>query len=149
MRDIKFRAWDKVHKKMIKPSGSYGSMKHWRIEGANNGYWGMFEGKRLCGNADDSGIMMQYTGRTDKNGVEIYEGDLIPYMFNAKKLGVVKYGEYQNICDDEFSGHIGFYVEWQDKQLRSMNRKDLGYWIKVSSVVGNIYENPEQLSIPR
>jgi len=135
MRDIKFRAWDNIENGM-----------HSNIQ------TGIYEdpdeiipfGKILEFACYD---VMQYTGLKDKQGKEIYEGDLIPYTFNYKKLGIVKYGEYQNICDDEFAGHVGFYVEWQDEQLRTMNRKDLGYWIKVSTVIGNIYENPELLEV--
>jgi uncharacterized phage protein (TIGR01671 family) len=89
--------------------------------------------------------LMQYTGLKDKNGKEIYEGDVIPYHFNKKTVSTVKYGEYHNPFDsDNHGGHVGFYLEWNEEN--SLLRVDLGYWIKVSEVIGNIYENPELLT---
>ena len=85
--------------------------------------------------------LLQSTGLKDRNGVEIYEGDIIPYHFNEKTRGVVKYGEYRNpIGDDSHGGHVGFYVDFPGNIDM---RKDLGYWAKVSCVVGNIYEHGE------
>jgi uncharacterized phage protein (TIGR01671 family) len=89
----------------------------------------------------------QYTGLKDKNDIEIYEGDSIPYHFNNKKVGIVRYGEYHNPFDsDNHGGHAGFYLEWNEKD--SLLRVDLCYWIKVSEVQGNFYENPELLNQP-
>lgn len=64
MREIKFRAWNEELKRM-----AYTSDKHWKTYG----WWGavLFAG-------DDVGeTLMQYTGLKDKNGKEIYEGDII------------------------------------------------------------------------
>ena len=64
MREIKFRAWDRVLKRMLIPKF---------IGNGNN----------FC--SDDlmavTGVidLMQYTGLKDKNGVEIYEGDIIGF----------------------------------------------------------------------
>jgi len=70
----------------------------------------------------------------------VYEGDLIPYHFDEKILGVIKFGQYTNMNDDGHGGHFGFYVCWKGTKKDGLNRVDLGYWLKVSKVVGNIYE---------
>ena len=82
----------------------------------------------------------QYTGLKDINNVDVYEGDVIPYHFNENVRGVVRYGEYKNPFDDEHANHIGFYVDFRDEQYNNLLRKDLGFWLKISCVCGNIYE---------
>ena len=82
----------------------------------------------------------QYTGLKDANNVDVYEGDLIPYHFNEDVKGVVRYGEYKNPFDDEHANHIGFYVDVREQKYKNLLRKDLGFWLKISCVCGNIYE---------
>lgn len=93
-------------------------------------------------------VWQQYTGVNTKTGQEIYEGDIVKYyiLSDEGKKGIVKFGEYANPWGgDEWTGHIGFYIEWND----DMTRKDLGYWTgsKVNSrnmieVIDNIFESP-------
>lgn len=140
----KFRAWDKENKCMVYQEDMNGYM-------INKPYWFSLskcevellkfdeDYKAYCRiNAD----VMEYTGLKDINGIEIYEGDIIPFHFNENVKGIVKFGEYKNPCDDKFSKHQGFYVEFIN---RDSLRKDLGYWATVSKVIGNIYENLELL----
>ena len=81
-------------------------------------------------------IMMQYTGLKDKNGVEIYEGDIVRY-----------YQPYAKRTDE----HI---VKW-DKEWACFGLFEDGNkwckendWYKIQEleVIGNIYQNPELLN---
>lgn len=89
----------------------------------------------------------QCTGLRDKNGMLIWENDIIKYHF-GDVYAPIKYGEYQSCFDSASTGHIGFYVDWRGTKKENM-RKDLGYWINMveADVAGNIFDNPELLEV--
>lgn len=147
MREIKFRAWEKNLKEMI-PINSINFKSHTvNIESA----WRFLDEIEL----------MQYTGLKDKNGVEIYEGDIARYHTTWNEtLGIVKFGEYeQDGSGGEYSGTrcIGFYVErtriipsaWDIEIDEDPTEREEERTISILSyeyeVIGNIYENPELL----
>jgi uncharacterized phage protein (TIGR01671 family) len=85
----------------------------------------------------------EYTGLLDKNGVKIFEGDIVET-------------EIETIGDVQFS-HGMFGIEWVDTketrsmvggwgQLHNLRRMDDGYNEKVE-VIGNIHDNPELLEV--
>lgn len=86
--------------------------------------------------------VMQYTGLKDKNGKEIYEGDIVKYVYYPKgdyELGEVKYliGEYWLIGDVHSASS-------------SLIRGNMPVWPpqipeEEWEVIGNIHENPELL----
>lgn len=85
------------------------------------------------------------TGGTDRNGKFAFEGDLVKYEFNDV-IGVIRYGEYrQPFNDDKFTMHIGFYIDWLEGDDKGFFRVDLGYWLPLVEVVGNIHDNPDYL----
>ena len=135
MRDIKFRAWDKATKKMYEVI---------KIDFYNEKVGYLFADPITQGEVIDylklSDIeLMQYTGLKDKNGVEIYEGDLFRLEFDD--------GEY--LCSVEFCEEEVGYVSMPKKTFREKYGKLL--WVRGNEhfnnneIIGNIYENPELL----
>ncbi len=91
-REIKFRAFDKTLFKMFEPR----TLRDIAKEAPNNGVnWYQFE-------------MMQFTGLTDNNGVDAYEGDIITMGDSVKSIEFRLKGN--GFCaDEEGFPAVGFY----------------------------------------
>lgn len=91
--------------------------------------------------AVDPSTLGECAGFTDKNGKLAFEGDLVKDDSNDA-IGVIRYGEYrQPFNDDKFTKHIGFYIDWLEENNKATLRVDLGYWLPLVKIIGNIHDN--------
>lgn len=111
MREIKFRAWDKVNKVMEDEQTALAIQFNGQIIGKN------FE------HSNDTFEIMQYTGLKDKNGKEIFEGDIIEHYYHGLSEVFYQNGGYK--INGKLSV-VGF-----------------GSLSRATRIIGNIYENPE------
>lgn len=119
-RKLKFRAWWPMVKKMA----HFGKDIMLTSDGENYGYMFTTSDTTYMGKSE----LMQFTGLLDKNGKEIYEGDII-------KLD-------EMVCP----------ITWGDGAWMMITDKNSGRAPAIQErtkrfeIVGNIYENPELLN---
>lgn len=129
MREIKFRAWDKENKLMLKVGTLFfesGNIKGFFKKGEN---W----------LRKSNFILMQYTGLKDKNGKEIYCGDICKYRRASPFYG--GYGE-------ERIGEVIFYncrYCFRDITGTFIGHDGLSKFDEIE-VIGNIYKNKDLLN---
>lgn len=138
-REIKFRAWKRPTKTLaygVYPHGSYVCFpnslplpedKQTPYSGDKQD--GYFEARKC--------ELMQFTGLHDKNGKEIYEGDIVttnyPTVKNMADAWVVEFG------------HTGMYQMAVGSFKQSIHELVYNDW--KLEVIGNIHENPELLGV--
>lgn len=120
-REIKFRFWDTKEKRWC-ANELMAITANGKVLGSAFNIYGNFEGFK---EGDSNGILVsQYTGLKDKNGKEIYEGDIT-------KTGVVVFGGGRFFIDG-----VEKTKPWKWEDLIGGEKDE---------VIGNIYENPELL----
>lgn len=119
IREIKFRAWCEEDKVMITDLNSV-RLQHGVLK-------------------DDMYKLLQYTGLKDKNGVEIYEGDIISYSYFY--IGDTEFPKGRAVVKFE----DGMYGLWDKTHyLQSLDESSITNYNY--EVIGNIYENTELLN---
>lgn len=133
MKDYKFRAWDKEKGVWYKPT-------HEAYRGELFELMVGFSGDLLAHTMNkvehqslwpDRFILMQWTGLVDKNGKEVYEGDVVEHKYYGKK-------QVQWTLADNGEGafqYAGYDFEDMDVKTGIID------W----EIIGNIWENPELL----
>ena len=132
MREIKYRAWLTYEKRMIE-------WENLHLETFKDDETGKVSFMLWVGDDEDDNFgsacgescfkLLQYTGLKDRNGREIYEGDVVGYKWEAVR---------NELLVVEWSFSDGAY---------SFGGIRTDYAVKFGEVIGNIYENPELLEV--
>lgn len=129
MREIKFRAWDKTSKKYRTFDGRHDTMTISR-DGKTEYY------NLQNGSGGDEYILEQFTGLHDKNGKEIYDGDILKWLGHEVDNGRQIRPERILVISDFI--------------MHSYNLRCLtDGLVNTLEVIGNIHENPELLEASR
>ena len=117
---LKYRAWDSAKKEMFKDTFAI----------TESGQVVVAEQKFVTSSPDyvfvDHLVIMQSTGLKDKNGKEIFEGDVVK-------------------CNGLLGTIESFKAMWICSFVKYNNYQKVGFFAQEIEVVGNIYENPELL----
>lgn len=138
-REIKFRAWDKKSKKIreIDCIAFHNKRGAFDFDSSNTpkviNVWGrdMIEDKDCILHREENDvILMQFTGLTDKNGINIYEEDILKASESIVKI--------------VFSGrgYEGIYLNKEEKHEPPIQNNNYLQW----EVIGNSFESPELLT---
>lgn len=95
----------------------------------------------------------QYTGLKDKNGVEIYEGDILKmhqFLFDGNEydketIGVIKWGEYGWLLSQIDGKEVNEYMGYKNGEGETYLIHFYGLHEESFEIIANIHDNPELL----
>jgi len=147
MREIKFRAWDKIVSKMRTVAGIDLFVPR-VVFSYKEGVDDFIPKERML----EDCILMQYTGLKDKNGKEIYEGDVVEYQYFNTSEQEIRKSEVKLMSIGDVNRNIEAYYPFCysiSGSYKEKEREITECYLTPSNdceIIGNIYENPELLS---
>lgn len=147
MREVRFRFWDSKEKRMYEMTpelaiGYNGEVSRLLYhEDEHNAERDCVEWEGTA--YSEHIIPLQYTGLKDKNGKEIYEGDILLLNKGTKRTVFSVPGGFAIECLDCDFGKYGKQAITPIEGLS--DEQNAGFIESCTAVIGNIYENPELL----
>ena len=126
MRSLEFRWYDDTRERMMS-----GESLFWNGNNFVVGIWN-YEETHIVDGEKDAPNLMQFTGKLDKNGVKIYDGDILAGVNGSINGTDWKWGNYEIKYED---GNHNVPLDWGGYENHNST-----HWFEV---IGNIYENPE------
>ena len=147
MREIKFKGWHKAQKIMYSPEEMGRDQLTLMPDG--RGFANIHSTSTRLSRIDGGRKMMplQYTGLKDKNGKEIYEGDIL--RDDVGEINEVKFGKLPlGKAGDCVCTYPSFYAKCYGKlgMAPYYECAEIADWMEI---IGNIYENPELIATRR
>jgi len=140
MREIKFRAW--IDGKMIYINGDisieFFDAKHavdWMITDRVDGH-SIYKHDSSYPNVYESNKLMQFIGKTDKNGKDIYDDDVL--NVKCKDGGMVEWTNHL-VQWEHIKGYIGFWIPEQTHDRPGEHEYSI-------EIMGNIHQDPDWIT---
>lgn len=126
MRELKFRTWNWLEGRYDKSPCAFLTISGGLTPSVNR-------------------IVEQYTGLKDKNGKEIYEGDVVKYTYRKDYIGQVAFGFVNDSEGYYVEKHYGWGIYSDGSGFSLGDYADDDMRCELVEVIGNIHENPELL----
>lgn len=129
----RFRAWDKIHKTMYEVDDIM-SIDFGKSEISVKT---LFFERTNCYNFNDI-VLMQSTGLTDKNGKEVFEGDILSVETDEENVKVSVF------WDDKYALFMFESKKYNETEVLAELFEDNAYSFEI---IGNVHANPELLEV--
>lgn len=131
-----FRVWSNYWKKYATEAELY-------MDGSVDA---VFEDDGGVPHHENTDIVVEFkTGLKDKNGKEIYEGDVVKYTYRKDYIGQVAFGFVNDSEGYYIEKHYGWGIYSDGSGFSLGDYADDDMRCKLVEIIGNIHENPELL----